>query len=609
MDLNAVLGKFFDSEGNIVLPPMLSLAGLAEMSYQAGAAQGDGDRVCLSYWDYSASREGKLVTYTRSQINTRIKAVAARLQQVSERGDRVAIMANNSPEYIFGFLGALYAGTVPVPLYDPNEPGHSEHLKAVFADCEPRIVLSNKRTATAVRGFFAELPGSERPRVLTVDALPDSTAAKYVNPMSDPQAMAARAMLPLDMPAFLQYTSGSTRTPAGVVLSNRSILTNVLQIFRAVDIKFPLRLSTWLPLHHDMGIILAIFVTILGLPQELMSPRDFVQRPSRWLNQLSRREGDQHVYTVAPNFALELAARYTEEAEDLDLSAVEGLICGSEPVTEAAVESFLSAFEPQGFRRSALRPSYGLAEASLMVATPQRGNCPVISHFDRQALSEGRAEIREKSETTVAFASNGEAVPTQLCTIVDPETRTELPDGQIGEIWAHGDNMAQGYLDRPDDTVATFRNKLAAKLDESRVPTAPEDGYWMATGDLGVMFDGELYITGRLKDLIVIAGRNHYPQDIEYTVASASEHVRPNCVAAFAIEGDDVEKLVILAERDLSAEEDGDEQAIQDIRAAVVQGHGVQPHEVRILQPEGIARSSSGKIARKVSQRQYLATI
>ncbi|WKD60245.1 Long-chain-fatty-acid--AMP ligase FadD32 [Corynebacterium ciconiae DSM 44920] len=609
MDLNAVLGKFFDNEGNIVLPPMLSLAGLAEMSYQAGAAQGDGDRVCLSYWDFSSSREGELITYTRAQINTRIKAVAARLQQVGGLGDRVAIMANNSPEYIFGFLGALYAGTVPVPLYDPTEPGHAEHLRAVFADCAPSIVLTNKRTAAAVRGFFAELPGAERPRVLTVDALPDSTAEKFTNPMADPQAMASRAVLPLDMPAFLQYTSGSTRTPAGVVLSNRSIITNVLQIFRAVDIKFPLRLSTWLPLHHDMGIILAIFVTILGLPQELMSPRDFVQQPSRWINQLNRREGDQHIYTVAPNFALELAARYTDQAQELDLSAVEGLICGSEPVTEAAVESFLAAFEPRGFRRTALRPSYGLAEASLMVSTPQSENRPVISHFDRAALAEGRAEIAEKSDATVAFASNGAAVPTQLCTIVDPETRTELPDGVVGEIWAHGDNMAQGYLDRPEETVATFRNRLAGKMDNSRVPTAPEDGYWMATGDLGVMFDGELYITGRLKDLIVIAGRNHYPQDIEYTVASASEHVRPNCVAAFAIDGDDVEKLVILAERDLQAQADGDEQAIRDIRAAVVQAHGVQPHEVRILAPEGIARSSSGKIARKVSQREYLATI
>lgn len=600
MDLNAVLGKFFDSEGAIALPSMLSLAGLAEMAYQMRAAGGQADERCMRFWDYSDNPEGTAVDYTHAQINTRIKAVAARLQQVTQPGERVAIMANNSPEYIYGFLGAMFAATIPVPLYDPNEPGHANHLSAVFADCRPSVVLTNKRSAAGVRAFFAERPGTERPRILAVDALPDATAQAFQAPSGTPEA--------LDLPAFLQYTSGSTRTPAGVILTNRSILTNVLQIFLAADVKLPVRFVSWLPLHHDMGIILALFVTILGLPHEFMAPRDFVQQPSRWIRQIDRQSPEERIYTVVPNFALELASRYGE-VDGVDLSAVENLLCGSEPITENAVQSFVRTFEPHGFPRAALRPGYGLAEASLLVSLSQTEAGPIIAHFDRDELAGNIAAPTDRSENTVALTSNGQAVPMQFCTIVDPESRSELPDGQIGEIWVQGENMAAGYFNRDEETAQSFHNQLAKKLPDSRVATAPEDGHWMATGDLGALIDGELFITGRLKDLIVIAGRNHYPQDVEHTVSQASQHIRPNCVAAFAVSGEDVEKLVVLAERDLGTTEAGDADAIQAIRAAVTEAHGVQPYDIRISAPDTIARSSSGKIARRVCQQNYLQQV
>ena len=618
MDLQAAMSQFFNEKGEIVLAPQLTLAGLAELMYQGDLQLGGGDRQCLRYWDFSESREGTPVDYTRTEINTRIKAVAARLQQVGKIGDRVAILANNSPEYIFGFVGALYAGMTPVPLYDPAEPGHADHLKAVFADCEPTFVLTNTASAPAVREHFAELPSRERPRILSVDTLPDTLAASYMNPMmtlQGQQLMASASTMPVDQPAFLQYTSGSTRTPAGVQLTNRSILTNVLQIFTAARLRMPLRLVAWLPLHHDMGIILALFVTILGLPNEIMAPRDFIQQPKRWIDQLNRRETDEGVsiYTVIPNFALELSARYgrPKEGESLDLSAIDGIIIGSEPVTEKAINSFVEAFGGYGLTTNSLRPSYGLAEASLLVTTPQTPQRPLISYFNRERLAEGVVEFVEKdSPLAVAFASNGQVVRPQALTIVDPETRAELPDGQIGELWVKGDNLAAGYLGREEETAETFRNTLGERLPESRVEGASDDG-WLATGDLGAIVDGETYITGRLKDLIVIAGRNHYPQDIEFTVMNASDHVRPDSVAAFSVtdEGsaESTEQLVLVIERDDRAEPAGDAAAAEAIRAAVTAAHGVTPADIRFVAPNEIQRSSAGKIARRVIQKAYLS--
>jgi len=615
MDLKAAMSQFFNDKGEIVLAPQLTLAGLAELMYQGDLQLGGGERPCLRFWDFSESREGAPVDFTRTEINTRIKAVAARLQQVGKIGDRVAILANNSPEYIFGFVGALYAGMTPVPLYDPSEPGHADHLKAVFADCEPSFVLTNTGSAQAVREHFTEIPSRERPRIIAVDTLPDTLAPSYMNPMmtlQGQQLMASATTMPVDQPAFLQYTSGSTRTPAGVLLTNRSILTNVLQIFTAARLRTPLRLVSWLPLHHDMGIILATFVTILGLPNEIMTPRDFIQQPKRWVEQLTRRDGDDgvSVYTVIPNFALELAARYgaPKDGETYDFSAVDGIIIGSEPITEKALESFYSTFGQYQLERTALRPSYGLAEASLLVTTPQTTERPLISYFDRDQLAEGTAVTVDKdSDKAVAFASNGQVVRPQALTVVDPATRAELPDGQVGELWVKGDNLAAGYLGREEETAATFHNTLGERLaDGSRVDGAPDDG-WMATGDLGVIVDGHTYITGRLKDLIVIAGRNHYPQDIEFTVMNATDHVRPDSVAAFSVEGDDVEKLILVIERDDKADASGDAAATEAVRAAVTSAHGVTPSDIRFVGPNEINRSSAGKIARRVVQKAYLA--
>ncbi|WP_312098275.1 FadD32-like long-chain-fatty-acid--AMP ligase [Corynebacterium dentalis] len=612
MDINAAMSQFFDEQGKINVPEQLTLSGMCEMLYTMAQMEGATEETLIRYWDFSQSREGQVHEITRAQVNTRIKAVCVRLQQVAQPGDRVAILANNSPEYLYAFLGAMYAKMVPVPLYDPNEPGHTGHLSAVLGSSEPTVVLTNKQSAAAVRKHFASTPAAERPRVLTVDALPDSLADEWVNPMMAIMADPSLAPKSSDE-AFLQYTSGSTRTPAGVILTHKSIVTNVLQIFSAVNLQSPMRLATWLPLHHDMGIILAAFVVLLGVPFELMSPRDFIQDPARWVRQMSKRNDEENLYTVVPNFAMELAARYANpedvaELKDLDLSRVDGVINGSEPVSKAAVDKFMELFGNYGLKREAMRPSYGLAEATLLVTTPHIGERPVTRWLDRDALAAGTAQnVEADGENAVPLMSVGQVCAPQVMAIVDTETGQELEDGNVGEIWVHGDNMAAGYLNREEETKETFRNELpeGKRLAEnSRTYGAPEDN-WMRTGDLAVIVDENVFITGRLKDLIIVAGRNHYPQDIEATAEEATKQIAPGVLAAFSISTDDVEGLVIIAERDPEADESGDAQAIDAVRAAVTKKHGVQPADVRIIGVGEIPRSSAHKIARRVAAKAY----
>lgn len=635
MDISAAMGQFYDDNGEIAIPDQLSLSAMCEMLYTMAQMEDGVDTPLITFHDYSGSAEGETVTWTRAEVNTRIKAVCVRLQQVTERGDRVAILANNSPEYLFGFMGALYAGTVPVPLYDPTEPGHSAHLTAVIESSAPTVVLTNKTSAGHVRSHFAETPAKDRPRILTVDALPDSLAEEWENPM---MKMAENPELAPNSgdPAFLQYTSGSTRTPAGVVLTHRSIVTNVLQVFQAGQLQMPMRLVNWLPFHHDMGIILSSFVLILGIPQDIMAPRDFIQDPGRWIRQLSEPEGrgpdgeTVNVYTGVPNFALELSARYAdpanrEDLKDVDLSHVEGIINGAEAVSQSSVDRFAEVFGPSGFRRSTMRPSYGLAEATVFVTTPQTEDRPKLRVFDREELNAGTAvEVAGELAATgnaVPIMSVGEPGPSLFMAIVDPSTGKEVSEGTVGEVWLHGGNVAAGYLNRDDETDETFRNTLPAadRLDEgSAVADAPDDNNWLRTGDLAVVFDGQLYITGRIKDLVVVAGRNHYPQDIEATAVAAanqeSSHLLPGVIAAFAVSGagsgssadSGSEGLVIIAERDPEADPAGDEKAVVDIKNAVASTHGVQPDDVRIVDVNSIPRSSANKIARRVAAKLYL---
>ena len=620
MDLSMAMGQFTDSEGNINLPPNFTLSGLSEMIFQAERMMGRPDRPQFRHYDYSTGSE-KVTEYSRHEVNQRVKAVAQRLQQITKPGEHVTIMAGNCPEYMFAFLGALYAGVVPVPMYDPQEPGHADHLASVLDTAEPTIVLTTKAAAGTVRSYFADRPSAERPRILAVDALPNIASDNW----QLPEPVVPEGQDAADNTAFLQFTSGSTRTPAGVQLTHRSIITNLLQIFRAGQLHFPARGVLWVPLHHDMGLILAAFVLMVGQELDLLSPRDFIQHPERFLRVMSAREGDglgegeRAIYTAVPNFALDLCVRFADPAQnpdlqDLDFSAVDGMICGSEPVTERCVREFTEMYAPYNFRKDALRPGLGMAEASLLVSVPQAVERPKVLWLDREALSAGRAEQVEVTDPTnppagvMSLMGLGEPTAAASVTVVDPETGEELPDDRIGELWIHGDNVASGYYGRPDETTQTFENVLAADKrlsDGSRATKVADDAHWLASGDLGMFHEDQVYVTGRLKDLIVVGGRNHYPQDVEFTVESATDHVRATAVAAFSVEGDDTEGLVVIAERDPSQAADGDDAAIDAIRAAISQRHGLSPKDVRIVAADAIPRSSSAKIARRVAKKAY----
>ncbi|WP_286204370.1 FadD32-like long-chain-fatty-acid--AMP ligase [Corynebacterium afermentans] len=596
MDLQQLIAQFFDDKGQIALPEHFTLPRLSETIYQAHLATGGGDALNIRDWDYTSNPEGEAREFTRTQVNTRIKAVAARLAQVGEPGERVAIMAPNSAEYLFAFMGALYAGLVPVPLYDPNEPGHEAHLRAVLNDANVRLVVTNSAGAPAVRAYFADRPGAERPRILAADSLPDTLAESW-QPIAPVEGEDTAGAI-----CFLQYTSGSTRNPAGVMITNEALVTDVLQINEALRFEAPMRIPTWLPQHHDMGVIVAILGVVLGQALDIMSPRDFLQNPKRWVDKLSRRDDDPadlHIYTCIPNFALDLAARYAapETPDQYDFSAVDCIIIGSESVTKPGVEAFIGAFGESGLDRTVLRPSYGLAETTLLVSTDRTEDRPKFVEFDREALAQGKAV---PAEDGVPMASNGQPVKWMHFAIVNTETKNELPEGEIGEIWVNGNNVAAGYLDRPEETEATFRNTIGTTLQDG----LPKDN-WCATGDLGTVLDDHLYITGRVKDLVVVAGRNHYPQDIEATAMEATDHVRKDSVAAFAVPGDDVERLIILAERADGATEDGDAAAEDAIRSAITTNHGISPEVVEFRAPGGVARSTAGKIARRVNAKQF----
>ncbi|MDO4929168.1 MAG: AMP-binding protein [Corynebacterium sp.] len=603
MDIQALAQQFSDEHGNFRLDPTWTLPMLGEFVYAQESH--DKQRTTVRFFDHSQGEAE--ITYTREQVRTRILAVAARLQQVGTPGQHVAICAPNSPEYLFGFLGAMYAAMVPVPLYDPQEPGHKDQLASVLEVAQPAVVLTNRAAAGAVRRHFASRPVDKRPRILAIDALPDTVAASFdpAHPAVTQWAADTGTAL-LDAPAMLQFTSGSTRTPAGVELTHKNLLTNIMQIVLTAKLYEPLRFVSWLPLHHDMGLILAALSLLMGHEMDLLTPRDFLFDPQRWAQRLDAKHSDAMVATCIPNFALELVSRPgVVDFSGIDLSRVGAFVVGSEPVNPTAVRNFIDAAIPYGFPAASMWPTYGLAEAALLAAVPQQGALPTSMYFERAELSMGKAVIGAAGTTEIMAC--GRTIFGQSLAIVDAANGQELADGEIGEIWIAGGNVARGYYQNSQQTAATFSNRIRAREQDSRA-AGREDAQWLATGDLGVIIDGDLYITGRIKDLIIVAGRNHYPQDIELTVQEASEDIRPAAVAAFAIDGVEGEQLIILAERDVNADPANDAAMMPVIREAVASAHGIVPADIRILDPGTIARTSSGKIARANNRLQYLAS-
>ena len=369
---------------------------------------------------------------------------------------------------------------------------------------------------------------------------------------------------------------------------------------------------SWLPLYHDMGLSMIGFPATYGGHSTLMSPTAFVRRPQRWIRALSDASAQGRVVTAAPNFAYEWAAQRGkptpgEHDDTIDLANVVAII-GSEPVSMAAINAFNDAFAPYDLPPTAMKPSYGIAEATLFVANIAPDAVARATWFDGELLAAGRAvTVAADAPNAVAHVSCGVVARSLRAVVVDPDTGAELPDGSVGEFWLHGDNVGRGYWRRPEQTRHTFGARLTCRLASgSRAGGVAHDADWLRTGDLGMFVDGELYVTGRIVDLLTVGGRNVYPQDIEATAADASALVRRGYAAAFTVpRGDDAE-LVIIAERATGTARSDSEPAIEAIRAAVEHRHGLFPADIRFLPAGAIPRTTSGKLARRACRTQYL---
>jgi fatty acid CoA ligase FadD32 len=579
-----------------------------------------GEMLAYQFLDFSTERDGVAKNLNWADFSLRNRAVAARLQQVTQPGDRVAILCPQNLEYMIAFFGTLYSGRIAVPLFDPAEPGHVGRLHAVLDDCKPTAILTTTESAEGVRKFFRSRPAKERPRVIAVDAVPDEVSATW-------------EQIPVDVEtiAYLQYTSGSTRVPTGVQITHLNLASNVVQVIEAIGGDEGDRGVTWLPFFHDMGLITAMVSPMIGHYVTFMTPAAFVRRPGRWIRELARKEGDVGgVISVAPNFAFDHAAArgVPKEGEPpMDLSNVKAVLNGSEPISAATVRRFNEAFSPFGFNPKAIKPSYGLAEATLFVSSTPVDEPPKIVYVDRDDLNSHRfVEVPADSPSAVAQASAGKVGVAEWATIVDAESASELPDGQIGEIWISGQNMGTGYWGKPEETIATFQNILKSRSNPSHAEGATDDATWVRTGDYGAFHDGELYITGRVKDLVIIDGRNHYPQDLEYSAQEASKALRTGFVAAFSVPAnqlpdvvfenahaglkrdteDTSEQLVIVAERAAGANKMDLAPVADEIRAAIAVRHGVTVRDVLLTPAGAIPRTSSGKIGRRACRSAYL---
>lgn len=617
--MDETFDDYLDENGNITIPDDRTLVDHVEKH-----TRNDANTLAYRYIDYSRERDGEVHELTWQQFGVRLRAVAGRLQQVTTPGDRVAVLAPQGLDYVISFFAAIYAGTIAVPLFDPDEPGHTDRLHAVLGDCKPSAILTASSAAAGVRQFFRGLPAAQRPRIIAVDAIPDSVGDSW-----------SRPDIAVDDIAYLQYTSGSTRTPAGVEITHRAVGTNLLQMVDAINLDWNSRGVTWLPLFHDMGLLTVILPAVGGKFITIMSPASFVRRPYRWIKELAAASDGAGTFAAAPNFAFEHAAvrGLPKSGESLDLSNVIGLINGSEPVTTSSMKKFNEAFAPYGLPKTAIKPCYGMAEATLFVSATKAEDEAKVTYVDRAELNAGRmVRVEQGSENAIAQVSCGYVAKSQWAVIVDPESvdgdAREQPDGHVGEIWLHGNNMGIGYWGRPAETAATFQNKIVTPLAEgSHAAGTTPDAHWMRTGDYGVYFDGELYITGRVKDLVIVDGRNHYPQDLEFSAQEASSALRPGFVAAFSVpanqlpaevfaqgshsglkfDADDAsEQLVIVAERGPGAGK-ADPLPIADaVRASVSQRHGVTVRDLLLVPAGSIPRTSSGKIARRACKAAYV---
>lgn len=550
------------------------------------------DDIAFTFTDYERDWAGVRESLTWSQLSRRTINVARELHLHGSVGDRAVILAPQSLDYIAAFLGSMQAGLVAVPLPLPHRGSSHERVSAVLADTSPSVVLTTSAVADDITEYVDKAGLAAVPKIVEIDSLNlDVDGGPYVRAANLPSV------------AYLQYSSGSTRRPTGVMISHRNLKVNFEQLMRGffadAQVKAPsdLTIVSWLPFYHDMGLVLGVCAPVLGgYRGELSSPISFLENPARWVQALA---SNPHAWSAAPNFAFDLAARKTSDSDlaGLDLGGVLGIISGAERVEPATLQRFVDRFAHFNFRDEMVRPSYGLAEATVFAAAGTWSESSGAVRFDAGELSAGRA--RRCAAGTGTRLVKYQVAQSPTLRIVDCDTNRECPPGVVGEIWVHGENVADGYWRRPPQGQSCFGATL---VDPS--PGTPR-GPWLKTGDQGFLFDDELFIVGRIKDLLIINGRNHYPEDIETTV----QEVTRGRVAAISVPANGTEKLVSIIE--LKERSDSQDTAHRlasvrsDVTAAISNAHGLNVEDVVLVSPGSIPTTTSGKIRRAACIEEY----
>jgi amino acid adenylation domain-containing protein len=522
-----------------------------------------------------------------AQLDRRARAVAARLRRHGKPGDRALILYPAGLDYLVAFFGCLYAGVIAVPAYIPRRHRSIDRLRSILADARPVLGLTPHQVSQDLEARSAEAPELSRIRWCAVEDVADDEANEWNELRPDGQRL-----------AFLQYTSGSTGSPKGVMLSHANLLHNQEMIRTGFEHDDQTRFVGWLPLFHDMGLIGNILQPLyLGIPCVLLSPIHFVERPARWLRAISRYRGTT---SGGPNFAYDLCVRKIAPAEraTLDLSSWNVAFNGAEPVRAETLARFTAAFEVSGFRPECFCPVYGLAEASLIVSGGFRSRVPTVKPVDAEVLKTHRVRPpAEPGSGARLLVGCGRSLLDQRVAIVHPDTCVECGPGEVGEIWVSSGSVAQGYWEDAEETDRVFHAQLVGG-DGSR---------FLRTGDLGFLDGDELYVTGRLHDLIIIRGRNYYPQDIERTAEDSHPMLIPAGGGAFSVDVDGEDRLVVVHEVHRHCLGDELQRAVSAIRHAVSEAHELQVYAVELVKAGSIPKTSSGKIQRRACRRRFLS--
>jgi acyl-CoA synthetase (AMP-forming)/AMP-acid ligase II len=530
--------------------------------------------------------EGAALTW--AELDRQSRAIAAAIRERAPRGARVLVMCAPGLDFVPAFFGCAYAGVIAIPTYPPSgsrADRAAERLRGMVQDAGATLGLTTAATAARLAASAAMDPRLASLPWLAIGEVHADQASEWRHPETTAEDV-----------AFLQYTSGSTAVPRGVMVGHGNLLHNLAASAALAGHDRDSVAVSWLPVNHDMGLIDGVLQPVFsGFPAWLMAPAAFLQRPVRWLQAISRLRA---THSGGPNFAYDLAVRRVGAGDRaaLDLSGWRIAYNGSEPVRAETLAAFHRTFGECGFRWNAFRPAYGLAESTLLVTSGRLGADAARLTVDPASLARGQVVTARAGTRLVG---SGRPAPGTTVVIVNPETHVRCEPDRVGEIWVAGPSVAAGYWGQAERSAAAF----GARLDTG-------EGPFLRTGDLGFLRSGELYVTGRIKDVLIVRGLKHYPQDLERTAERAAGRVRPGCCAAFAIDCDGEERAAIVAEIDTTAAAPNAEDlhgVVADIRRAVAEGHQLALCAVTLVEAGSLAKTTSGKLQRYRCRESFLA--